>query len=147
MGEVRVLARTAVGGMASRKRLWAWRLYLLAGVLAIGAYFSSPSAITQDVFTILADLSMVAAIAAGVLMHRPSHPLPWYLFAIGMTLVAAGDTVWAAYENYLYPSTADVLYLACIPFFVVGLLLIGRGGIGRNGANLIDPLIIATGVG
>src|ERR671933_350067 len=64
-----------------------------------------------------------------------------------MAAIATADTVWAAYEESPYPSMAEVLYLSCIPFFILGLLLICRGGMGRNGANLIDPLIIATGAG
>ena len=141
MGEQRVLAKTALGGMASRKRLWAWRLYLLAGVLAMGAYFVLPSTTAQNIFTVLLDLSGVAAVVAGILMYRPSHPLPWYLLAFGSSLVVAGDVFGAIYFlgiEYPYPSLADVLYLGSIPFIVAGLLLIGRGGIGRNWANLID---------
>jgi diguanylate cyclase (GGDEF)-like protein len=46
-----------------------------------------------------------------------------------------------------YSSIAELLYFCSVPYFVAGLLLIGKGGTGRNGANLIDPLIIATGMG
>ena len=150
MGEVRVLARTAVGGMGGRKRGWAWRLYLLAGGLAIGGHFVLQSTTAQNIFTVLIDLSGVAAVVAGILMYRPSHPLPWYLLAFGSSLIVAGDVFGAIYSlgiEYPYPSLADVLYIGSIPLIVAGLLLIGRGGIGRNWANLIDPLIITTGIG
>jgi diguanylate cyclase (GGDEF)-like protein len=125
-----------------------WLLYLSWGILATGVYFLLPSAAAQDVFVAFVDASVVTAIAAGILMHRPSYPLPWYLFAVGVGLVFVGDIVWAAYLLRVgapYPSVADVFYFAGIAFFVVGLLLIGRGGIGKNGANLIDPLVVATG--
>ena len=127
-----------------------WLLYLLVGILATGGYFLLPSATVQNVFIVLIDSSVLAAIAAGILLHRPSHPRPWYLFAFGSTLVVAGDAFWAINSlgtEYLYPSVADVFYVGSIPLFVAGLLLIGRGGIGRNGANLIDPLILATSTG
>jgi len=67
-----------------------------------------------------------------------------------MVVMSAGDVLWAIAFlgiEYPYPSLADVLYIGSIPFFVGGLLLIGRGGIGRNGVNLIDPLIVAVGTG
>jgi diguanylate cyclase len=127
-----------------------WLLYLLVGILATGTYFLLPSATAQNVFIVLIDSSVLAAIVAGVLLHQPSHPLPWYLFAFGSTLVVAGDAFWAIYSletEYLYPSVADVFYVGSVPLFVAGLLLIGRGGIGRKGANLIDSLILATSTG
>ena len=61
--------------------------------------------------------------------------------------ISPRDVLWARYllsTGSSYPSLADLAYLAGIPFFVVGLLLLGRGTIGRYGANLIDPLIIAV---
>jgi diguanylate cyclase (GGDEF)-like protein len=126
----------------------AWLVYLSWGILATGMYFVLPSATAQDVFVTFIDLSVVTAIAAGIFLHRPSHPLPWFLFAFGMGLIFVGDIVWAAYLLRVgapYPSVADVLYFAGIAFFMVGLLLIGGGGMGKNAANLIDPLIVATG--
>jgi diguanylate cyclase (GGDEF)-like protein len=128
----------------------AWLLFLFGGILATAGYFLLPSATIQNVFDVLIDLCVVAAIVAGVFMHQPNHALAWYLFAIGMALVAAGDALWAIDFlgiEYPYPSLADVLYIGSIPFFVGGLLLIGRGGIGGKGVNLIDPLIVAVGTG
>ena len=109
-----------------------------------------PSSSLQNIFNVLVDLCVVAAIVAGIFVHRPRHVLAWYLFAIGMAVMSAGDALWAIEFlgiEYPYPSLADVLYVGSIPFFVGGLLLIGRRGIGRNGGNLIDPLIVAVGTG
>src|SRR5215216_4902138 len=58
----------------------AWLLYFLGGILAIGGYYLLPSPSMQDIFTILVDASVVAAIATGIFMYRPSRSLPWYLF-------------------------------------------------------------------
>jgi diguanylate cyclase (GGDEF)-like protein len=127
-----------------------WILYLLAGILATGGYFLLPSATAQNVFIVLIDLSGVAAITAGIHTHKPNHPLPWYLLASGMVLTGAADSHWAIYFSNVeipHASAADVLYVCSIPCFVAGLLLIGKGGFGRNGVNLLDPLIIATGMG
>jgi diguanylate cyclase (GGDEF)-like protein len=124
-----------------------WLLILLVGIPAVGGYYLLPSTNTQNIFVALIDASVVAMIVAGMLMYKPSHPLPWCLFAFGMVFLAAGDIVWAVYSwgiEYPYPSIADIFYLASIPLFVVGLLLIGRGEMGRNRANLIDPLIVGV---
>ncbi len=127
-----------------------WILYLLAGILATGGYFLLPSATTQNVFIILVDLSVVGAVVAGIRIHKPKYPLPWYLLASGTVLTGAADGLWAIYfSNGEIPraSVADVLYVCSIPCFVAGLLLLGKGGFGRTGINLVDPLIIATGMG
>ena len=62
----------------------AWLLYLLAGVFATGLYFLLPSTTLQNIFVALIDASVVLAIIAGTLLHRPRYPLPWYLLASGM---------------------------------------------------------------
>jgi diguanylate cyclase (GGDEF)-like protein len=127
-----------------------WIVYLLAGMLAAGGYFLLPSATTQDVFIVLVDFSGVAAIAAGIRIHKPKCPLPWHLLAGGMVLTAGADGLWAIHFSdgrIPHASVADVLYVCSIPFFVVGLLLLGKGGFGSKGINLIDPLIVGTGVG
>jgi diguanylate cyclase (GGDEF)-like protein len=127
-----------------------WIIYLLVGSLATVGYFLLPSATTQDVFIVLVDLSSVAAIAAGVRIHKPKYPLPWYLLAGGMVLTGGADGLWAIYFSKVeipHASVVDVLYVCSIPCFVVGLLLLGKGGFGRKGINLVDPLIIGTGVG
>ena len=128
----------------------AWLLYLLLGILATGLYFLLQSTTVQNLFVALIDASLVLAIIFGIRLHRPTYPLPWYLFASGMVFTVVGDVLWARYllsTGSPYPSLADIAYLAGIPFFVVGMLLLGRGTIGRYGANLIDPLIIAVGAG
>jgi hypothetical protein len=73
----------------------AWLLYLLVGILATVGYFLLPSATVQNIFNVLIDLCVVAAIVAGIFMHRPGHALAWYLFAIGMVVMSAGDVLWA----------------------------------------------------
>jgi diguanylate cyclase (GGDEF)-like protein len=124
----------------------AWLLYLLVGILATGSYFFLPSTILQNILVALIDASVVLAIIVGILLHWPSYSLPWYLPALGMVFVVAGDVYLMSTGNR-YPSVTDILYLAGFSLIVVGLLLIGRGTIGRYGVNLIDPLIIAVGVG
>ncbi len=133
------------------KGLRAWHLYLLLGTVATGGYFLL-STTGQNILYNLVGVSAAAAPVIGIFMHRPSHRLPWYLLAFAMALVAVGNIVQTVYESFLqienaYPSMADVLYVAGSLLLVAGLLLTGPGGIGRNGTNLIDPLIVAIGAG
>jgi diguanylate cyclase (GGDEF)-like protein len=136
--------------VVSRRSSWVWCLYLLAGVLATGGYFLLPSPSAQNVFIVLIDLSGVAAILSGIHIYKPSYPLPWHLLASGTVLSGAADGLWAINSldsEVPYSSIAELLYVCSVPCFVAGLLLIGQGGTGRNGANLIDSLILATGMG
>ena len=135
-----------MGEITAKER--AWLLYLSVGVLSTAVYFLLPSATAQDVVVVLVDASVVTAIVAGLLMHRPANPLPWYLFAVGMGLVFVGDIVWTVYAlraGVPYPRVADAFYFCGLALFVVGLLLVGGGGVGKKGEYLIDPLIVATG--
>ncbi len=65
---------------------WAWLLYLLAGIAATGGYFLLPSSSAQNIFIILVDASVVAAITAGTLMHstEPSAALVPFCLRCGV---------------------------------------------------------------
>lgn len=141
--------RLAVIKIVSRRRSWVWLLYLLAGVLASGGYFLLPSPTAQNVFIVLIDLSVVAAIATGIHIHKPNYPLPWHLLASGMVLTGAADGLWLSTSlitRSTRVSSRRTLHLQH-PMLCCRLATIREGGFGRNGINLVDPLIIATGVG
>lgn len=129
---------------------WAWLAYLLAGIVATGVYFLLPSTSVQNVFFNLVSFTSVAAVVVGIRMHHPLRLIHWYLLALGLLMLVAGDMMWTYYENVLhvktpFPSAADSLYLAASPYIVAGLVLMFRKRIlGRQWANLIDTLIIAT---
>src|SRR4051794_39107647 len=128
----------------------AWLLYLVVGILATGAYFLLPSVSTQNVFYNLVGFSSVTAIVVGVLIHHPIRPLHWYVFAVGMLILNIGEVIFTLYENVLgikapFPSVADTVYLAAMPCFAAGLVLVHRKQVPRRQwANLIDTLIIVT---
>ena len=105
-------------------------------------------------------LSSAGAIAAGVLMHRPTHPVPWWLLAIAVTVFAAGDTTYNVLTALLgqenpFPSLADVFYLAMYPIAAAGILLLIRhrtGGRDRGSPftahiEAIDSTVAAHGQG
>jgi diguanylate cyclase (GGDEF)-like protein/PAS domain S-box-containing protein len=103
-------------------------------------------------FNIVA-VSSPIAIVAGIRLHKPSDPWPWYLFALGMLLFGAGDVITYHYNFWFhqdlpFPSWGDPLYLGFYPCAILGLLLlVRRRSPGRDGATLIDSVMVAVGVG
>ena len=141
------------GGKA-RRRLEAWRVYLLIGGLATGAYFFLPSQSAQDSLRPLFNLAALAAFVAGIRMHRPKRPLPWYLFTVGMLLFVLGILVYVYYEitkgpeaPVPSPSLADAFFIASYPCAAAALLLIQSRRLVRDRASTIDPIIVAVAVG
>src|SRR5215216_4706708 len=109
----------------------AWLLYLLLGVLATGGYFLLPSVSVQNVFYNLVGFSSVVAIGVGIRMNRPVRSLHWYVLAFGMLILNIGEAIFTFYENVLgieapFPSVADAFYLAAMPCFAAGLVLMQR---------------------
>jgi hypothetical protein len=97
-----------------------WHVYLLLGVLTTSAYFLLPSQAAQHTLHFLFVLSALAAILTGVHTHRPSQPLPWYLFACAMLMSILGFVTYGYYETVLgieSPLTtwADVFFIASYP--------------------------------
>ena len=113
-----------------------------------GAFYAFP-ALHLVLWSSLA-LSSAAAIAVGVLIHRPARPLPWWLLALAVTVFAAGDTTYNVLTTILgqerpFPSLADVFYLAMYPLAAAGLvLLIRRRTGGRDRGSLLDALSVTT---
>ena len=124
---------------------------IVFGVLMLaltGAFYAFP-ALHLVLWSSLA-LSSAAAIAVGVLIHRPARPLPWWLLALAVTVFAAGDTTYNVLTTILgqerpFPSLADVFYLAMYPLAAAGLvLLIRRRTGGRDRGSLLDALSVTT---
>jgi diguanylate cyclase (GGDEF)-like protein/PAS domain S-box-containing protein len=95
-------------------------------------------------------LSSAGGIAAGVLVHRPPHPVAWWLVAVAVTTFATGDTTFNVLTTVLgqvdpFPSLADAFYLAMYPILAAGLLLIirRRAG-GHDRGSLLDALSLTT---
>jgi hypothetical protein len=111
----------------------AWAAYLAGGALVALAYHLVPAtglvprwAAKIGLYNGLG-LSAVAAILAGVRRHRPERPPTWYLFATGLLAYVTADIIFYTYQDILhrevFPSVADVFYLASYPFLVAGLLV------------------------
>jgi len=129
-----------------------WRPLFLIGLLATAGYFLIPSATAQSVSYDVFGFVMVAAIVAGVLIHRPQRWGVWVLLAIGQALFLAGDVVWGIYDQFLhidpFPSKADVLYLLGYPFVGAALLMLLRHrSPGQDRRGLLDATVISVGLG
>jgi diguanylate cyclase (GGDEF)-like protein len=128
-------------------------IYLGAGLLNTGAYFLLPTGAAQDIYFISLGLSAVAAVAIGALINHPGRLLPWWLVASGLMMVTAGDATIAVYQyllrvaEYPFPAVSDAFYIGAYPLLAAGLLLMRGRGIAHDRAGLIDPIIVATGVG
>jgi hypothetical protein len=97
---------------------WVWRLYLGAG----GQQVVDPGRQrggAQAVLNLVVGASSVAAIAAGIALHRPGRRLAWWLIAAAQGLFVAGDALFSLNELVLgiepFPSLADALYLPGYP--------------------------------
>lgn len=106
------------------------RVYLVAGLAAIGLYFLLPwDSRGQSLLYDLIGASSAVAVIAGTRKHRPSLPVAWYLFAAGLLAFTVGDVIFNLYASVWHrdppiPSLADVFYLAGYPFLAAGLVLL-----------------------
>jgi hypothetical protein len=112
----------------------AWWTYLACGAVVALAYYLVPAtglvprwAAKIGLYNGLG-LSAVAAIVVGMRWHRPQRPLTWYLFGVGLLSYVTADIIFYTYQDILhqevFPSAADVFYLAAYPFLMAGLLLL-----------------------
>jgi diguanylate cyclase (GGDEF)-like protein/PAS domain S-box-containing protein len=132
-----------------RSRPWIW-YPLLAGAVAV-LYLAGPLS-AGPVFNLLGASSAVA-VTAGARRWRPRARLGWDLIALGQVLFVTGDVL--AYNHKAlfgselpFPSIADPFYLAIYPCLVLGLIVLMRASDpSRDRGNLIDALVITTGVG
>jgi signal transduction histidine kinase len=144
--------------VGSRGRSRAWLAWLAAGVVVAVCYYLVPAtglvprwAAKIGLYNGLG-LSSVVAIVVGVRWHRPERPLPWYLFAVGLLSYVTADIIFYTYQDLLhlevFPSVADVFYLAAYPFLMAGLLLLIRArSPGADRASLLDALTVTVGLG
>ncbi|MFE5581190.1 putative bifunctional diguanylate cyclase/phosphodiesterase [Kitasatospora sp. NPDC056531] len=131
-----------------RQRLMA--CYLLWMVLFTGIYFADPG--LRVIWWTGIGLGCVAAIVIGVRLHRPRHPLFWYLLALANLSFTTGQAIQifeldVLHLNNPFPSVADGFYLAEFLLYAVGLLGFIRWRTARQDrAGLLDALIITLGL-
>ena len=89
----------------------------------------------------------------GIRRNKPRYALPWWLFAVGLSLYWMGDLYTYSYPRYIlhhevpFPSVGDAVYLSVYPALMVGLLLlVRRRNPQRNRNSLIDAAILTLGL-
>jgi signal transduction histidine kinase len=135
-----------------------WWTYLASGAVVALAYYLVPAtglvprwAAKIGLYNGLG-VSAVAAIVVGMRWHRPQRPLTWHLFGVGLLSYVTADIIFYTYQDILhqevFPSVADVFYLAAYPFLMAGLLLLIRArSPGADRASLLDALVVTVGLG
>jgi diguanylate cyclase (GGDEF)-like protein len=128
---------------------WVWT-YLVVGVVASIAAVSLDG-VVSSVLYLLVGLSSAVAIEVGVRLHRPQHPMPWHLMALGQLAWVAADAVYTWHEwadRSPFPSAADVLYFLAYPLLAAGIaLLVLHRRQGRDRAGLVDSAIVTVAFG
>jgi signal transduction histidine kinase len=104
------------------------RVYLIAGLLAIGLYFLLPwNSFSQELVYDAIGACSAVVVVLGARINKPTQMLPWYLFGAGLLAFSAGDVVFNLYASVWHkdppvPSVADAFYLAGYPFLAAGLV-------------------------
>ena len=97
------------------------RIFLAAEALfTLGYFLLPPSGLKAASYAALGLARRSPPWSSGPGLYRPRQPLAWYLLAAGLFMLTAGDTINNSYEWVLqteapFPSSADVVYLSCLP--------------------------------
>jgi diguanylate cyclase (GGDEF)-like protein/PAS domain S-box-containing protein len=127
-----------------------WLLYPSCAAVATAFYLATGR---DNVLFTTISLSAPLLILAAVAVRKPTTAAPWNLFAIGLFLFIAGDVISNNYRQFFgharpFPAVNDAAHLLSYVFLVAGTLaLIHRRAPRRDVGALIDPTIIAIGVG
>jgi diguanylate cyclase (GGDEF)-like protein/PAS domain S-box-containing protein len=127
-------------------------MYLAVGVLATAAYFLLPTQSAQYVLRFLVVGSTSAAFVAGIVIHRPKRPLPWYVLGFAFLMPVLGSLTYVYYVAVLRiepprASVADAFFIATYLCVAAALLIFQSRRLARDRASTIDPIIVAVGVG
>ncbi|MDI1464007.1 EAL domain-containing protein [Catellatospora sp. KI3] len=127
-------------------------IYAGLWIMGMVGFFALPSPFDDVVWAAIGALS-AAAIGYGVLRNRPEPARPWWLLCLAVTLLFLGDTDYDLVLGYrhaaeLFPSSADLFYLAMYPALAAGLLGLARPGRRRTRAAVpLDTMILVSGLG
>jgi diguanylate cyclase (GGDEF)-like protein/PAS domain S-box-containing protein len=115
--------------------------------LLIAVYYAIP--VSRSVSWGLLGITAVAATAAGVVINRPAHKLPWFLLGAANSCFIAGQLSFLIRTQLglvvHFPSFADFLYLLTYPLYAAALLIFiwWRGHSDQR--SLLDALILTIG--
>jgi diguanylate cyclase (GGDEF)-like protein/PAS domain S-box-containing protein len=129
-----------------------WRVFLAWSLAATAGFFVLPSGgRAQAVVQIMLNVGALAAVVAGLLVHRPDGRGAWWTLAAGQALYVAAGVVFYGYPAFTgavlpFPSVADALYLGAYAVLVVGVALLASRR-GRDWSGLLDAAIFTVAVG
>jgi diguanylate cyclase (GGDEF)-like protein len=131
---------------------WLWKAYVAVLSILVVAYFLLPSSTLTDSLHGLVGIASVAGILAGIAVHRPATPMPWYLMALGQGAWVVGDVAYTVEQlapgEASFPASSDIAYLGSYPLMGWAvLLLIRTQRRERDVAGLVDSLIVTAGFG
>jgi diguanylate cyclase len=134
-------------------RVRVWHLYLVAGAVAIAAYYLLPEAGWAQC-VLLNVLNATVALAAGRAAWRSRgwHRTAWSALTVAMLLTLAGNVGYFGYplvkhQPVPFPSHIDTLLLAAFPFFGLALIALARVHRGRRwrGSRIVTVAVVAVG--
>ncbi len=146
-----VTLRLRLREVGERLRPIGWWVTLLVAAAAAGAELLLPTG-RGGLVTVLGACA-VGLVVLGVRVHRPSVPLPWFVFAVAIGFTVFGDVVYDVLtglggQDKPFPSIADVFYLATYPCLLVGLRLVAEPrGVRRTWGGFIDASTVAATAG
>jgi diguanylate cyclase (GGDEF)-like protein/PAS domain S-box-containing protein len=136
-----------------RRRPQAWQAYLAFAAVGALLYLLVPPLKGNAGFFNALGLSSWIAVIVGIRRNRPSWPLPWWLFVVGLFLYWLGDVYTYSYPKYIlhaevpFPSIGDAIYLTVYVALMLGLLLlVRRRNPQKNRNTLIDAAILTLGL-
>jgi diguanylate cyclase (GGDEF)-like protein/PAS domain S-box-containing protein len=129
-----------------RTRGWLW--FLLLAIAAATVYGLLPVTIWKEPLYIAIVTVCVVAALLGIVVHRPSAPLPWYLLLGGIAGIAVAEWIW--FFNDLrgispFPSWSEYFDLSGRILLLGGIALLAtRRGEHRDRTAIVD--FVAFGV-
>ncbi|MEU8243711.1 GGDEF domain-containing protein [Actinoplanes missouriensis] len=146
---------SVVSAATTTRRVQVWQLCLGVGVLAMIAYFGLGHLDVLPGTQVALYCSANGALAVAAIVSARRHPSlrgPMLLITASAVSSVIGDVTYyfvaLVSGEEVYPSIADVFYLAAYPLMALGLLLIVRRRTpGWDGASIIDAAIVAIGTG
>jgi len=141
--EIREWPRTAVTAPV-------WAQYgAVVAVLNVVYFVVGANSVPQTAIYQALSLGAIAAIAVGLVRHRPQRRLAWFLFGAGLVLWTLGDAYWDSYSWFLhteapFPSIADVAYLGGYPLLIAATFVLARGRTRPRLTDVLDSAVVAV---
>ncbi len=126
------------------------RALVVAAIACAVVYIVLPTGATWESIRVLAPVSAVAAVLAGIATHQPVRTLPWALMAIALACIGAANAVWAALffaSRDTFPAVPEVFHLGAAVLLVAVAALLGHDTAAEDSLSGIETIIVSVAVG